>query len=51
MPGSTKECTDVSPNTPLLVRNVEYNTSMNDKEARIIFVFTRPPVFFCMIMV
>ena len=34
MPLSTKLCTEVSPRMPLLVKNVEYSTSRNERIGR-----------------
>ena len=34
MPRSVNACTDVSPKIPLRVKNVEYNTSMNEMQVK-----------------
>src|SRR5450759_756689 len=44
MPGSTNEWTEVSPSTPLRVRNVEYNTITKQKMLRTKFVLMKLPL-------
>ena len=50
-PGSTNECTEASPSTPLRVRNVEYSTNTKARMARMKLVIIRPLVRRCVIMV